>query len=121
MSRPQIPDHFRYGLPEEIEAFYRARAAEGLFPTDLAVIVLRNDAERFGKVSHLPKPERKVGRPRKAPLEKEQAAMKLRMAMEVRKVKVPPPKPPVHAETRIVLPPIRIRLGYEDCMARKTW
>ena len=125
MSRPPLPDHFRYGLSEEIEAFYRARAAEGMYPTDLAVIVLRNEAERRGEVSLLPKPERtgKVGRPRKTPLEKDQTAMKLRMAMEARETSVRSQRnaseTPVHAETEIRFPPIRIVLSYEDCMARK--
>jgi hypothetical protein len=113
-----------YTLSEHAAAFYEARAAEGIHPTELAVLCLRNEEERNGTLSQLPKGLRtgKVGRPRKVPktpLEHAQLATKIRMGMERRKVV--PPKPPVHAETEIVFEPIRIVLSYEDCMARKAW
>ena len=129
MARPPLrPMPNPYTLSERSAAFYERKAAEGIHPTDLAVIVLRNEEERRGEVSLIPKEPRPIGRPKGMPkpktqLAKQQLAMKIRIglerAREFKAAMAPKVELAVHAETE--LPPVRIVLSYEECMARKAW
>jgi len=104
MGRPVLFPQFS-GLRDETRRFYVQRALEGVFPTEDALQVMRNEEtrQRAG--------ERKTTAARKVKLSAKKAVPK-------------PVKKPVYAWTEpyVALEPLRpMRITREDAMARKAW